>query len=113
MANPPIDPAKAADCCDTCDCGAAQANVDTYTPAWRPIGQPVQTALFISIACSSPGCRNRQDVGFSDRSETYGDLLDAIESAGWALEMAGPRVVAALCSACVQRLEAASVGPVG
>jgi len=66
----------------------------------------VKTALFISIVCSAGACRNRQTLGFEQESETYGDLLAAIRSIGWVLQMIGGRVEEARCPSCERALQA-------
>ncbi len=63
-------------------------------------------SLCIALKCDAcaEGSQTRfQEVRFDAVTETYGDLLAAIPTLGWRIEMSGIQVERATCSACIAK----------
>jgi hypothetical protein len=59
--------------------------------------------VHINFVCDSEGCKNEsgyktsQSFLFDELNETWGDMLNAAEAAGWQLQLSNARVVQSVC----------------
>jgi hypothetical protein len=60
--------------------------------------------LHINFVCDG-NCKTLQQVGFDNQSETFGDLLSAMQSIGWDIKEGKDHQLFCLCKTCKQKEE--------
>jgi len=54
-------------------------------------------AVWINFVCDHEGCKQLQQVGFDQFSETWSDMIKTMKNAGWKLDMEDAKVIKAIC----------------
>lgn len=53
--------------------------------------------VYINFVCNHEGCKQCQSANFDTVKETWGDMLAAIQDAGWKLDLEDAKVINAIC----------------
>ena len=54
-------------------------------------------AVWINFVCDHKDCKQLQSANFDQFSETWGDMIEAMKSGGWELDMEDAKVIKAIC----------------